>query len=108
MNLDEKRIYAKEELGISQAMNMKEATLDKRIAEKLKPKKVDIGTNGKAVLDFFQIPEKIMHEIIEANGWDKVDYIKHKKAFACYSGGELAGFLDIHKINELNQQFGDN
>lgn len=107
MNLEEKREYAKSELGITQAFNMKEETLDKKIAEAEKPKPIQIGANGKAILDFFQIPEEMVHKIVDANGWDKIEYIKHKKAFKCFVDGEPVGFLDIHKINELNQQFGD-
>lgn len=107
MNLEEKREYAKNELGITQAFNMKEETLDKKIEEASKQPKFNIGKGGKALLSFFEIPEDTLKQIVEANGWDKVEYFDPKKAFKCYEGDKVVGLLDIHKINELNNLIGD-
>jgi len=113
MTLEEKQKYAKETLGLTQAYNMSEATLDSKIKEcneKLvetrEPKghkqtidagaiKVVVDDNGKEYLDTVEFDYEQLESRASELGFEKLEYINKHRAFKCYKQGQPVDWLDI-------------
>ena len=126
MDLEELRAKGKE-LGITQAANMKESTLLKRIAEKetaydIKEAKViddiiaeskpDVVKASKVVVSMTDQEARILKSIGFKNEWlnsianqydfDRFQYMHKFKAFRCYKGNNHLDWISVNDLSTLN------
>lgn len=126
MELEELRAKGKE-LGITQAANMKESTLLKRIAEKemaydIKEAKViddiiaeskpDVVKASKVVVSMTDQEANILKSLGFKNEWlnsianqydfDRFQYMHKFRAFRCYKGNNHLDWISINDLSTLN------
>lgn len=126
MELEELRAKGKE-LGITQAANMKESTLLKRIAEKeaaydIKEAKViddiiaeskpDVVKASKVIVSMTDQEARILKSIGFKNEWlnsianqydfDRFQYMHKFKAFRCYKGNNHLDWISVNDLSTLN------
>lgn len=114
MELEEKRQYAKDELGIKQAMNMKEETLDKRIAdavdqeESIEPKEIPIdillGEKDKEFLAKLEFKYEWLASLANQYNFDRFHYVHKFRAFRCYRGNKLVDWMDLNDFGLLHRK----
>lgn len=102
MTLEEKRDFVKNELGIKQAVNMKEDTLDAKIAE-AQEIQIEINSSGKKMLDFFGIKSSLLKDIGKASGFSKLEYSALRKSFKCYKLDKMVGWLSMEQITQAGK-----
>lgn len=127
MNIEELRIRGKE-LGIKQAVNMKEATLLKRIAEievitnpspdeytnifdeedeaeveKPKPStQIDINETEQRFFDSIGFKVEWLASIANRYNFNRFQYIAKFKAFRCYRDGNHLDWISVNDLGMLN------
>lgn len=111
MNLEEKRAYAKEELGIAQAMNMKEETLDQRIAEaeqELNPEQpaleIMLTEDDKEFLAKLNFEYEWLASLANQYNFDKFQYMHKFRAFRCFRDGRQLDWIDINDFGLLHRK----
>ena len=116
MDIEEKRAYAKETLGIKQAMNMKEETLDARITKaesdlkcdevveeiKTPSVKIDITEADKKFFDSIGLELEWLASIANRYNFNRFQYMAKFKAFRCYRDNNHLDWVSVNDLAMLN------
>ena len=107
MDIEELRIKGKE-LGIKQAMNMKEETLLKRIDEIENPSptapsiKIEVAEADQKFFDRIGLKSEWLASIANQYDFNRFQYAPKFKAFRCYRGDNQIDWISVNDLGLLN------